>query len=254
MRNENLLFAFGGVMVGFGLGFLARHFFGKKKEKSRKRELVDEMVNEVLEETGLSRKEDEETELPDKEDDGEPTNFEKRREEIRTKLKRRWEGDIDYSTMYVKKGTLQSGDGVPTIRLTEEELAGLLAESEKKETEEEELEENEEEAEDSLDWEAINFHEKNKGKKPKIISHEDWLEAPGFLTKEDLFYYVYSHDLVDDTGNALNAKEEEVLIGDALTKYDFVESEEETVIYVLSYETDTIYRIEKVFEEFVEFE
>lgn len=252
MRNE-ILFGIGGVVLGFGLGYITKHFLVKRKEEERKAQIIESAINDVLAESGLTRETLDFVEEVASDNDEEKTGFEKRREEIRQKLEKNWGGTTNYAEIYTKKGTLQNGEGVPVVKLTEEEIEALVATADVAEGEEEDDERAEDPDDVHMDWDAIDFFERNKGKRPRIVSLDDWQNAPDFIEKEKLQYFVYSNDLVDEDGNVLDAGEEEAMIGDALTKYDFADSQEE-VIYVICFAASKIFEIEKVYGEFNEYE
>lgn len=85
----------------------------------------------------------------------------------------------------------------------------------------------------------------NSGKSPKIISERALGEVPEYYDSQTLYYYMYDHTLVDDADNVVD--EPGYLIGDALTKYGFIDDgNEETLIFVRNSELDTIYEIQKM--------
>lgn len=91
--------------------------------------------------------------------------------------------------------------------------------------------------------EAFNEHQNNMNKPPKIISAEAYGELPAYITQEVMYYY--SHDgMVTDENDEL-VEEPELLIGDSLTKYGFVDSDE-MIIFVMNYAIDTCFEIQKV--------
>ena len=94
------------------------------------------------------------------------------------------------------------------------------------------------------------FHRKNKNRKPKIISAEAAGDIPAGVDHKILRFYAYDESLVDpDIGEEID--EPGYLVGDCLDKYDFADSDEK-VIFVINYELDTIYEIEKVYASFGE--
>ncbi len=94
------------------------------------------------------------------------------------------------------------------------------------------------------DEEAFDEHQKNKDKPPRIISSETYSELPASVDKSVLYFYTYDETLCDgDTEDVI--QDPETFIGDALTKYDFIDSPER-VIFVMNYRLNTCYEIQKV--------
>lgn len=90
---------------------------------------------------------------------------------------------------------------------------------------------------------AFEDHQKNMNKPPKIISVEDYGNLPAHIDQQVLYFYSYDETLCDENEEII--EEPELLIGDALTKYNFVDSDE-SCIFVMNYATDTCYEIQKV--------
>lgn len=90
--------------------------------------------------------------------------------------------------------------------------------------------------------EAFDENQKNKGRAPRIISAEAYSNLPAYIENEVLYFYKYDEMLVDENDEPLEA---ERLVGDALTKYGFVDNDE-SVIFVMNYSIDTCYEIQKV--------
>lgn len=115
--------------------------------------------------------------------------------------------------------------------------------------EEGEQEETEDPDEDSLEVrineEAAAWHKENIHREPRIISKEDAQNLPGFIDTTDLFYYVEVDGLYDEEEEEID--QPYLLIGNALDKYGFRESDEQ-FLYVLNYQLDTCYHIQKIEE------
>lgn len=87
------------------------------------------------------------------------------------------------------------------------------------------------------------FHERNKGRDPRIISIEAAGDLPANIDHQILYYYKYDETVTDEEGMPI--EDYERLIGGCLYKYDFVDSDER-ILFVLNYELDTLYEIEKL--------
>lgn len=92
---------------------------------------------------------------------------------------------------------------------------------------------------------AFDNHQRNKNKSPKIISAEAYGELPAHIDKKVLYLYTYDETVVDEDNDDEPLTEPERLIGDALTKYDFIDNDER-IIFVMNYALDTCYEIQKI--------
>lgn len=97
---------------------------------------------------------------------------------------------------------------------------------------------------------ATENHHKNKHQEPRIISEDDLGDVPAYFENETLFYYSGNDVLTDEDDVVISDPEE--LIGDALDKYHFRESNEK-IIFVKNSELDTVYEIQKIDEDFEEY-
>lgn len=100
--------------------------------------------------------------------------------------------------------------------------------------------------------EAIRRNEELKeirksGKPPKIISQTAVGDLPEEYDEECLLFFALDQTLTDEDENIID--DPDILIGDALTKYDFVDSDEER-IYVVNYVLEKVYEIVKVYENY----
>lgn len=95
----------------------------------------------------------------------------------------------------------------------------------------------------SPEQQAHEEHQRNKDKPPKIISAEALGELPGYIDNRVLYFYSFDEVLANEDGEVLDNVE--YFIGDALTKYDFIDNDER-IIFVLNYSLDTCYEIQKV--------
>lgn len=93
--------------------------------------------------------------------------------------------------------------------------------------------------------EAFDDHQRNKNKPPKIISADVYGELPAYIEKKVLYLYAYDETVVDEDNDDEPLTEPERLIGDALTKYDFIDNDER-IIFVMNYALGTCYEIQKI--------
>lgn len=100
-----------------------------------------------------------------------------------------------------------------------------------------------EEDSDDIEVEMETFHRLHKGKSPKIISMEAAGNLPAGIDHQILYFYTLDDEVADEENNAIIDYER--LIGNSLDEYDFRESEE-TIIFVLNYELDVCFEIQKV--------
>lgn len=96
---------------------------------------------------------------------------------------------------------------------------------------------------ETLEDRANRLHEKNRNRKPKIISVDELGDLEAYIEEKTLFYYTYDDVLTDEDDNEIDNPG--YLVGDCLEKYDFANNDE-NVIYVLNYSIDTCYEIQKV--------
>ena len=152
------------------------------------------------------------------------------RADVKEKLRKNWEGTTNYAGMY----RMKNGH-------TEHQLAEGQHPLDQGEPGEEDLED--EEAVETPEEEAFNEHQKNKDRAPRIISADDYANLPAYIDKEVLYFYAYDETLCDDNEEPI----EDVgrVVGNALTKYGFVDSDER-IIFVMNYATDTCYEIQKI--------
>lgn len=90
---------------------------------------------------------------------------------------------------------------------------------------------------------AFEEHRKNMNKPPKIISAEAYSNLPAHIDQQVMYFYSYDEVLCDENEEMI--EEPALLVGDALTKYDFADSDERC-IFVMNYATDTCYEIQKI--------
>lgn len=223
MSGKTILISAVSFSLGAGIGGIIGAFLTKKKCDAELNKYIDDMnkeyddlydkfvmaVGDVNPEEEFDDLEDGEEDQEDEEDedDYEPENDIHRSEKINKKT--------SYSSFYKVKGDSSKG---PTERI-------------------EDYDEN-----DGIDPELIN--EPPYHRKPKIISSETAAALPAPTCSQCLLYFPDSGGVItDEEENIILAPE--YLIGDALDKYDFRNSDEK-VIFVMNYDLNTCYEIDKM--------
>ena len=200
------LYFVGGLIFGALAGGVSTYLYMKKKVDEANNEL-----NDYLQYNDISEEYDEETE--DYEEDEVEVNSDEN-DDIKEKLELNYEKTTNYAAMY--KGSASDYEHPVDSDEDEEDLA----------------------------LEATIEHRKNMTKKPKIISAEAAADLDAYIDHSVLLYYV--EDEVLATENDEEITDPETFIGDALTKYGFIDNEDEEIIYVMNYELDTCYEIQKM--------
>lgn len=272
MNTKTLLTFISGLTVG---GFFG--FFGTKKYLENKYQKQYENDRAALEE--YYRRTDEYIRIPYDKKNNEGDNISEletdsrpggrmsseKRAEIKEKLHKNWEGTTNYAGMY--KGNRSKMNPVDDSSLPETEN---VVEDEKCEncnyfnTKTGECIKNDEyvNVDDSCsdfssnvdtnnalieettpEEDVTNEHQKNMNKPPKIISAEAYSNLPPHIEQETLYLYAYDETLTDENDEPID--EPSVLVGDSLTKYNFIDSDE-PVIFVMNYALDTCYEIQKI--------
>lgn len=137
---------------------------------------------------------------------------------IRDKINRNWERTSNYASMYdnPEPEDVDADEDYMSEAQTREEI------------EEEEM---------------FDEYQNNRGRRPKIISLDDYSSLPGNVDTGVLYYHRYDAVLVDEADEVID--EPERLIGDSLTKYGWDESEESRM-YVMNYDMNTAFEVVKV--------
>lgn len=206
--NKNIIFGIGGLLIGAVSGGLCGWFGCKKKYEQEASDEIAKMREHYEEkEKALGR----ETKKILNEKYGAPKMQEDSKPET--------------SYQYVDK------------------KRGILVEYEDP-AESEYPEDDEEESEDPDDIGEINReYEKNKHKKPKIISVDEAGNLPPGTENECLFLYTYDDTITDENDEEI--EQPELLLGDCLEIYNFYDSNEK-VVFVMNYELSTCYEISKI--------
>lgn len=188
---------------------------------------------------------------------------------VKEKLNRNWKGTTDYAGMYKRDDQNDSAESQHPLDQGEpgeaapEDLEPICTNCEHYTFDEkgmgycELIEEHVNQDDSCSDWrneavdettpeeEVFNEHQKNKNKPPRIISEEAYSNLPAHIDKQVLYFYAYDEVLVDEDDEDTPIDEPGLLIGDALTKYNFIESDER-IIFVMNYAQDTCYEVQKV--------
>lgn len=94
-----------------------------------------------------------------------------------------------------------------------------------------------------IDEQMDEFHKKNWGKEPEIISDEEVGELPPGIERKDLYLYTYDYTLTDENDNEI--EDPDKIVGRCLEQYDFYDSDDRS-IYVINYNLHTLYEVQKV--------
>ncbi len=264
MNTKSIMIFFGGAVSGAAAGILAvRTFYKKKYEKDHASlEEYYRSVDKYARQDHEEEEEDDGINSPNTKPGGRMSPEE--RKEIKEKLKRNWEQTTNYAAMYQVK------DGYTEQKLAEGQHPldqGEPGEMDPKDIEpvcqncayfdveegyctvsEEHVYDNDSCSDFKLgvetpEEEAFEEHQKNKNRPPKIISAEAYGELPAHIDKEVLYFFAQDEMLTDD--NEEPVEEPERLVGDSLTRYGFNESNE-MIIFVMNYNLDTCYEIQKL--------
>lgn len=221
MTKKNILFLIAGMAIGTASGIFGTRTFYKKKYEKIADEEVAEMSEYYEKKAEYDRPEvtveEDEKDIPDR---AKGMLDPSKRREIKNALDKNWEETTNYAAAYKRKTDPVDPEG---------------REEDTEEPNEEDIMTPEEEADD--------IHERNRNKPPKIISIEEAGALPAWVEQETLYFYSYDEVLADENHEEITDIER--LIGDALTKYDFIDSDEK-VIFVMNWAIDTCFEIQKV--------
>lgn len=227
MNLKDILLFIGGIAIGGTVGILGtKKYFQDKYRKyyEEDREVLNKYYRKVetyKDELSDNEKKDEEP----KEEVSRPggrMNPEER-ELIKKKLQENYEKTTNYAAMY--KGKRSEINPVDDPAELERPL------------------DDEEETTTTPEEEAFDEHQKNMDKPTEIISAEEYGSLPAYIEQQALYFYAYDEVLTDEEDQMID--EPEILVGDVLTQSDFIDNDER-VIFVMNYSTDTCYEIQKV--------
>lgn len=275
MNIKTILFFVSGVIIGGVSGvFGAKKYYQEKYQKRYEEDhkALEEYYQKV-DEYSRADHDDEENDV-DNNLDGNEVNpilegetspggrmSSEERAEIKKKLAKNWEGTTNYAGMYRTKNGYTEEKMAEGEHPSEGEkpykedrvcynCANYDSEQCNCQITDEEVDANDTcedfenvNDEPSPEEEAFEFHQKNKNKPPKIISAEAYSNLPAHIEQGVLYFYSLDEVLADE--NEEYIEEPEMLIGDALTKYGFIDNDE-SLIFVMNYATDTCYEIQKI--------
>lgn len=214
---KQALFGFGGLLIGGLLGGLIGYRLGYQKAYS----IFGEEVDEALQDYQRAANTDSQ-DVSGPEDENKVVS-ENSREGARFTESN--PSQIDYTGFYGTKGVTEDDEEYVDVTEVENEHPS-----------------DDERAVQEMEKIAYERQE-NMGKPPRIISIDQVGGLPSYISEECLFYYPESDVLCTEDGAMID--EPGLLVGQALDKYDFRNSDE-TQIFVLNYQLDTCYDIQKV--------
>lgn len=261
MNSKNILIFIGGTIMGAAAGVFGTRIVLIKKYEERTMKWKEELQEyyERTDEYARVPHEDDQNEVEPEECISRPGGrmTPEERASVREKLQKNYEQTTNYAAMYKS-----SSDDVDPAELEhpEEEKSesgtcvncgycnGSYCEL---------IEENVNEEDTCSDWkpaitkdqnevseeQAFEEHRKNMNKPPKIISAEAYSNLPAHIDQQVMYFYSYDEVLCDENEGMID--DPNLLVGDALTKYDFADSDERC-IFVMNYATDTCYEIQKI--------
>lgn len=217
-----------GTLCGLVVGGIGGFFVGREVERRKQIKKEEEMTDYQSEVDRYARVEHEDEEdAPERENGVMSSEKRKQMHEELKKARGQQAGMTEYHNMYREGG---------------ERIETLLAESEHPS---EEFDEDGDEL-GTPEERAFEEHQENMNRPPKIISADDAADLPAYFSSNLLYYYTEDDTVVEESEMGEEVVDcPEMLIGDALTKYDFVNSNE-NIIFVLNYAQDTCYEIQKI--------
>lgn len=276
MNIKNIILFVGGLAIGAAGGIIGtRKYLQDKYQKQYEEDhaALEKYYQRVDEYTRREDSPYEEQEEPE-EIDQNKTEFNSRpggrmsseeRAVIREKLNRNWEGTTNYAGMYKIRDDQndsaeehpldqgEDGESNPEAKICKnctefvdkdpKNCSGWCEVCEETVGYEDSCSDFKDGVVVSEEEQVFDEHQKSKNKPPKIISVETWQNLPAHIEQDVLYFYAYDEVLCDENEEMID--EPGLLIGDALTKYGFVDSDERT-IFVMNYATDTCYEVQKV--------
>ena len=273
MDKKNIIFGFGGFMLGAGAGFAAGKFTYKKKLAK-----AESDIEVLLKEINYP---DKDSEVSDEEEEDDEQLTDSVKAEVKETVRPSYDSEskdtaaIDYNTFYSDKGNYihknRVGSGVdPAERESPEDDLSEEEDNEdwSSDTRPDDIWESEEEREYRLRQELIDSgvlideehrnyedglemtREMNSGKKPKLITEDSYYDEYPHHQKKILEYYTESDILVDiETEEEID--DEAGVVGNCLDKYDYRNNDMETIIYVRNFSYGIDYQISKIFKRWI---
>lgn len=244
MNIKNILLFIGGMAVGAAAGvFGSKKYYQKRYEEDRA--ALEEYYRRTDEYARVDHEDEEDNEVN-------PTEVESRpggrmdaeeRASMKQHLNRKSEEFVDYAGAY--KGNKPKKPAGQCQNCSKWDNTGYCTLDEEKMGPEDGCSRFEAYEEVNLDEEAFDDHEKNKNRNPKIISAEAYGGLPAHIEKKVLYLYAFDEIVVDEDNEDEPIDEPERLIGDALTKYNFIDNDE-SIIFVMNYSIDTCFEVQKI--------
>lgn len=264
MDIKTILFFIGGIGIGGAAGvFGTRKYFQNKYQKQYELDhaALEEYYNKTDEYSRIIHSDNEtDNEESSTESDSKPGGrmSSEERTEIKKKLNRKSDdAPVNYSGMYKEKNNEKRDVSFTSPIIEDSEESRICIACEKYQMgicESTNVAVNIDDTCDdfkrrdldtrSPEEEVFDNHQKNKDKSPKIISAEAYSNLSPHIDQQVLFFYTIDQVLCDED-NEEPIEDYYRLIGDALTKYGFVDSDE-SIIFVMNYELETCYEIQKV--------
>lgn len=223
-KVKSIIIFVGGMLTGGGVGVLAtRGYFRKQFAEKADAEIaeMEEYFHKKQQELVDLFNEDEFQEKVE-----EPAESKKSEEEVKAsikeKLTRNYEQTTNYAKMYRTEEELEEDGLADAVEVDSEEARARAAHED---------------------------HQANKNRPPKIISEDALGEIPAYVEHKVLFFYRLDDTITDEEDQVID--DPEYLLGDALDKYNFRESEE-NIIFVRNFALDTVYEIQKLDSAFEE--
>lgn len=243
MNTKSILLFLGGSAVGGAAGVLGTMSYFKKKYGA----IADMEIEEM--EKYYTKKNRELVELFEEDEFQEESDLkDEKKSEIKEKLTRNYEQTTNYANMYKKNKDYEHGTNYDDIyKKNKVERTELMEKDAEREFPTED-----EEDENSMEYQArmaTEDHKANMNRPPKIISEESLGEIPGYIEHKVLFFYRIDDILTDEEDQIID--DPDYLLGDALDKFNFRESDE-TTIFVRNFALDTVYEVQKIEGEFEE--
>lgn len=265
MNLKSILIFTAGVGSGIGVGVLATKKYFEKKYAQECENTVNAEISKLREAYGASNMREnvgdisapkELSEEKKKKYRGESKDPEK----IEPMGRKKGDLDthaVDYTSFYSSAGTRKTGT-VTDISMEEMTAHPSEDDSEDEEESDEDCSDEEDEEEKRLElYSEEASKELNSGKPPQIIPEEEGDESNGYWPEYDrrtLFWW--DEDKILSTDEPVEYDKGDIgyeriydperLIGDALTKYDFINDENQTVIWVKCPARGEIYEVQKM--------
>lgn len=247
---REILTLLGGIVIGAAGGVLAtKNYYQKKYEEEADRQIKD--MEEYYDRTdsyvrGISEEGEEVNPVEDLDEEYTPMTAQEKAE-IKERLRRNNRETINYAKMYQNKSLSEQLE--PLKEAVDEAFAAVNEELSPLSQAVKDIADDEMKDVKTLEDRANEEHEKNKGRKPRIISVEKLGEIDPHYEEETLFYYMYNETVTTDEDEEV--EEPEWLLGDCLDQYGF-RSNDETVIFVQNFELSKVYEVQKIMASFYE--